>query len=252
MTASPSTAVLLAAGRARRLGELTRRLPKCLLEVGGRSLVERQVDLLRDAGVAEIVVVTGFEEEQVRRALGEEIRYVHNPRFDETNSLYSLDLALETFEGPFFCMNADVLFHPRLLDRLLEVEADSALLYEPARRLGHEEMKVRIEDGRVVAMAKDLPDGTYHGENLGLLRFGPEGAPLVRRAARELVRAGEHGAWAPLAFAEAARRIPLRAVSTDGLPWIEIDFPEDLERARRVVWPAIAGQAEEGRSASGL
>ena len=84
VTDLPQTAILLAAGSARRLGHLTRQQPKCLLEVGGRSLIEHQVDALRRAGIEEIVVVTGHDADAVRAALGDRsVSFVHNDRHGE-------------------------------------------------------------------------------------------------------------------------------------------------------------------------
>ena len=245
MNRSPRTAILLAAGCARRLGALTEDRPKCLLDVGGRSLIEHQVATLRGLGVEEIVAVTGYFADKVEAVLGPDVRSVRNEVYDETNSLYSLNLALQVVRDGFVLANADVLFHPKLLKGLLDAPHPDALLYEPQTALGDEEMKVRIgEDGRVEAMAKTLPPGTYHGENLGVLKFSAAGAARVAQAAAALVEAGDVNAWAPKAFDAICGEHPIHAVPAEQVPWIEIDFPEDLERARRVVWPKIAADRE--------
>lgn len=237
----PQTAILLAAGSARRLKELTKTQPKCLLEVGGKSLIEHQIDALRHAGVEEIVVVTGYFAEKIEARLGDTIRSVRNEVYDRTNSLYSLSLALPFCRGGVVLTNADVLFHPSLLGRLLHSPHEDALLYEPASHLGDEEMKIRIEDGRVTALAKTLEHGTYHGENLGVLKFGATGVERLREAASRLVDEGQVNAWAPMAFDAICADQPIMAVPIGSLPWVEIDFPEDLERARNQVWPEIQG-----------
>jgi len=245
MNRSPRTAILLAAGCARRLGALTEDRPKCLLDVGGKSLIEHQIASLRQLGVEEIVVVTGYFAEKVEQVLGTSIRSVRNEVYDKTNSLYSLHLAIPHAPDGFVLANADVLFHPRLLSNLLESPHADALLYEPQTALGDEEMKVRIEDGRVQAMSKTLPNGSYQGENLGVLKFSAAGAARVAASAAALVEAGDVNTWAPKAFDAICREYPIHAVPAAKRPWIEIDFPEDLERARKVVWPAIAKDLEE-------
>ncbi len=249
MHASPTTAVILAAGCSRRLKELTASTPKCLLDVGGTTLLDHQVGCLRENGVERIVVVTGYFGEKIAAHLGRGAQYVRNDVFDRTNSLYSLHLALPRCAAGLVLMNADVLFHPELLRLLLSSPFADALLYEPGERLGEEEMKVRVQDGRVTALAKTLEAGTYHGENLGVLKFSAEGAARLREAVRELVDAGEVNAWAPRAFDAICRDHPIHALATRSLPWIEIDFPEDLERARGTVWPRIAGQRAAGAQA---
>lgn len=235
----PRTAVLLAAGCAKRLKHLTADRPKCLLEVGGRTLIEHQIGALRENGVDDVVVVTGYLASQLEAACGPGVRYVHNPVYATTNSIYSLHLALPAAAGPIVLANADVLFHPDLLRGLLAAAHPDALLYEPALALGDEEMKVRIEDGRVLAFGKNLPAGRYHGENLGVLKFSAAGTARLAAEVDKLVQAGEVNAWAPRAFDAMCGDHPIRAVPTQGLPWIEIDFPEDLDRARTAVWPQI-------------
>lgn len=236
----PRTAILLAAGSAKRLKELTRERPKCLLEVGGKTLLDHQLSAMRLAGIEDFVLVTGFCAEAVERAAaGPGVRFVRNPIYDRTNSIYSLHLALPAVKAGFVLTNADVLFHPRLLTRLLQDSAADALLMEPNRELGDEEMKVRIEGGRVRELAKDLTRGNYDGENLGVLKFSEPGARRLAREVARLVEAGDVNAWAPRAFSAMCGDHEIGAVPTAGLPWIEIDFPEDLERARRVTWPRI-------------
>ncbi|MFG0320311.1 MAG: NTP transferase domain-containing protein [Planctomycetota bacterium JB042] len=249
MNRTPRTAILLAAGRARRLGALTDDRPKCLLEVGGKTLIEHQIDALRGLGVRDVVVVTGYFADRIEAMLGSSIRSVRNEVYDRTNSLYSLHLALPHVPDGFVLTNADVLFHPGLLGALLSDDAGDALLYEKGDELGDEEMKVRVEEGRVRAMAKTLPAGTYQGENLGVLKFSADGAERVRAAAAELVEAGDVNTWAPKAFDAICREFPIHAVAAGKLPWIEIDFPEDLERARREVWPAISADLSSSRQA---
>jgi L-glutamine-phosphate cytidylyltransferase len=243
---APRSAILLAAGCSRRLGELTSERPKCLLEVGGRSLIQHQIAALRDCGIDDIVIVTGYLADTVEAACGAAARYVLNPVYDTTNSLYSLHLALRDTQlasapSGFVLTNADVLFHPQLLRRLVESNAPDALLYEHNPRLGDEEMKVRVEDGLVRRFGKDLAAGSYHGENLGVLKFSARGAARLAVEAERRVAAGDVNSWAPRAFDAMCEEIPIRAIPTGSLPWIEIDFPADLERARAQVWPLIAG-----------
>ncbi len=247
------TAILLAAGSSRRLQALTADRPKCLLDVGGKPLLGHQIAALHKAGIDRIVVVTGYQAARLEAFGGSELTYVHNEVYDRTNSLYSLSLAESHARAGFVLMNADVLFHPRLLEGLLDSPAPDALLYEPTRvageGLGEEEMKVRVEGGHVAAIAKDLPAGGYHGENLGVLKFSATGAAQLFRHVEALVAEQAVNAWAPKAYDRMIQVHPIAAVPTRGLPWIEIDFPEDLDRARTVVWPKIARDLGDARDA---
>ena len=239
--------VILAAGKGSRLNGTAGDKPKCLVEAGGMTLIERQIRTLRTAGLDEIVVVVGCEAARVRAACGPDVTYVENSRFAETNSLYSLWTARALLYEGFVVLNCDVLFHPALLDDLLATHHDAALLIayrEPGQpAFGDEEMKVRVRAGRVVEMSKTMDPAVADGENLGIVKFGPEGAPRLVSILDRIVASGSLRDWAPRAFSEFAQDRPLYALGTRGYPWIEIDFPEDYQRAVRDVLPAIGDAA---------
>ena len=235
--------VILAAGRGSRLNGVASDSPKCLVEAGGITLVERQIGALRRAGIDEITVVVGCQADRVRRACGHGVTYVENPQYAQTNSMYSLWLARPLLYEGFVVLNCDVLFHPVLLDDLLTAHHGNALLlaYREADQplFGDEEMKVKVRCGRVTDMSKTMDPAEADGENLGIVKFGPEGAAALVDIMDRLIDAGGVRDWAPRAFAEFARTYSLHAIGTRGLPWIEIDFPEDYERAVRDVLPLI-------------
>jgi len=233
----------LAAGKGARLNGTAGNLPKCLARVGNMTLVERQIAALRMSGLNDIVVVVGCEAERVRRSCGRGVQFVENTRFAQTNSLYSLWLARPLLLDGFVVMNCDVLLHPHLLDDLLTARYEDALLVayqeDDQSPLGDEEMKVRTRRGRVVDISKEMPADVADGENVGVVKFGAEGARLLTSILDERVAAGGLRDWAPRAFAEFARIRPLHAIGTRGYPWTEIDFPEDYQRAVSEILPAI-------------
>jgi choline kinase len=232
-------AIILAAGVGSRLRPLTADRPKCLLEVGGRTLMRRQVDALAQCGVTDVVAVVGYCGDQIRRHGGDALRYVDNVRFEDTNSLYSLWLAREELVSGAIVLNSDVLAVPLLFERLLRASAPDAVLVEIGEGFEPEDMKVSLREGRVLDFGKDLSADRSHAHNVGVAKFSREGGEHLARCLDRLVAAGHENDWVPMAFKEFARRWPLAAVDTDGLPWIEIDYPDDLSRARTVVEPAI-------------
>ena len=234
-------AIILAAGAGRRLDKVRGDDPKCLIEIGGVSLIERQIRALRSIGINEIAAVVGFGAEHVREHCGPELTYVENERHAETNSLYSLWLARHLLSDGFVVLNADVLFHTQLLADLVSAPQEDALLisYEPAAPLGDEEMKVKVRQGRVVEISKQMNPAEADGENVGIVKFGAAGAALLTEQMDLLVAEGNLKAWAPRAFQEFAGRRPMHAISTRNLPWIEIDFPEDYSRAVAEILPAL-------------
>lgn len=235
--------VILAAGRGSRLNGAARESPKCLVEAGGITLVERQMLALRQAGIEEIAVVVGCEADRVRKVCGSGVTYVENAQYAQTNSMYSLWMARPLLYEGFVVLNCDVLFHTALLDDLLTARHENALLlaYREADQpaFGDEEMKVKVRCGRVTEMSKTMAPDAADGENLGIVKFGPRGAAALVDVMDCLIGAGGVRDWAPRAFGEFARAHPLHAIGTRGLPWIEIDFPEDYQRAVRDVLPLI-------------
>lgn len=238
-------AVILAAGRGGRLSDVTGALPKCLARIGTATLIEHQLAALFDAGIADVTVVAGYRIADVRRVCGPRVTMVNNARFATTNSLYSLWLARDVVKDGFLVLNCDVLFHPQLLHDLLTARYDDALLMAARGETSYsdEEMKVRVRAGRVVDLAKTIDSADADGENVGIAKFGADGARVLVEELDRLVMSGATRAWLPEAFAAFSRRRPLHVVETRGFPWIEIDFPEDYWRACAHVLPAIETDA---------
>jgi choline kinase len=234
-------AIILAAGKGTRLDGAAVK-PKCLVEIGGVTLLQRQIEALRDANIKRIVVVVGFGADSIREECDSEVTFVENIHFAETSSLYSLWLAREHLGDGFVVLNSDVLFHPQLLAKLLESSrADELLLSDTETApLGDEEMKVKLKEELVVDISKDMDPLEADGENVGIVKFSAPGAKALVGYMDELIARGAVKDWAPRAFREFALNHPLHALSTGGLPWIEIDFPEDYQRAVEEVYPQFA------------
>jgi choline kinase len=235
------TGIILAAGRGARLNGGNGDMPKCLVTLGGETLLARNIRILRAAGLDEVVVVVGCAAGTVRRSCSG-VTFVENARYAQTNSLYSLWLARALLTEGFVVMNCDVLVHPQLVVDLLTARHEDALLMayrDEDTTYGDEEMKVRVRAGRVTDISKTMDPAEADGENLGIVKFGPSGARALIEEMDRLVEAGDHKAWVPRAFKEFAGRRPLHAIGTRGFPWIEIDFPEDYRRALDVVLPQI-------------
>jgi len=243
-------ALILAAGRGSRMGTKTAEVPKCLLEVGGKPLIEHMLEALADAGVGPVGIVAGYMADDIREVVGTRADIIENPRWSRTNSLYSFWLAREWVEGPVMVLNSDLLLSPQILERMAGV-SDNALAYDAASGGGAEQMKVKLDDGTLVAMSKTLPPEDVSGENVGVLGFTATGARRLFQLAGEAVEAGKENDWLGTAVSALALECPIRAIDVGGLPWAEIDFSYDLDRARRQVWPRIRNR-DRGRLLGGF
>jgi len=232
-------AVILAAGRGTRLGGQVNGDPKCLIRFGDKVLLEHQLTVLDRLGIDEVIVVVGHESDRVRQMVGDRCIYVVNDRFAETNSLYSLWTARANVSGPFMLVNSDVLAHPEIYRRVLTA-GGTALAFDSSSGNEAEHMKVSVRDGRLRAISKRLGPEETHGENLGVLFFEEDAGRRLLHEAASIVEAGHLKAWAPAAVDRIADRVAIRGVDVVGLPWTEIDFPEDLVTASQHIWPAIS------------
>jgi choline kinase len=231
-------AIILAAGVGSRLQALSGGKPKCLVEIGGRPLILHQIEALADHGIGPVLVVAGYKADEVRSVVGDRADFIVNERYQETNSLYSLWLAREHVDGPFILLNCDLFFSPEILERLLDAPANS-LAYDSTSSRGREQTKIAVKEGRVVDIGKDVPPGSARGESLGTLKFDAAGAKAMFDAADRLIREGNERAWVIEATRAASTQVGIHAINVAGLPWTEIDFPYDLDVARREVWPTI-------------
>jgi len=231
-------AVILAAGIGSRLEASTEGLHKSLLKVGRHRLIEHQLDLLAAFGIKSICIVVGHRADQIRFVVGNKVDYIVNERYAETNSLYSLWLASEWISGPFVLMNCDVLAHPEILGRVLTSEG-SSLAYDSSSGHEDEHMKVAFDGGYLKEMSKELSQVETEGENVGILRFDRHAAALLISEANAFITSGNQRQWVAAACSRVASQSPIRGVDIAGLPWTEIDFPWDLEHARRHISPLI-------------
>jgi len=245
-------AIILAAGRGLRLQQPEdQQLPKCLLQFGGASLLERHLRLLKGAGVDEIVLALGFRHELVEAEL-DRLRWqprpqiVLNARFDLGSVLTVHTVAhAMTRGGDVLLMDADVLYDGRIMTALVAGQQPvNRLLIDRDFEAGDEPVKLCVRNGMPVELRKQLAaDLKYDtiGESVGFFRFDEAGARRLAALTADYVES----ARAHMPHEEAVRDL-LRERSqifevTDvtGAPWIEIDFPDDVARAEREVVPQL-------------
>lgn len=247
-------AVLLAAGVGRRLTEITGGGPKSLLPFGHSSLLERHLRQLSAAGIHRLTVIVGCEAMQIEQALGAlvpdsapemTVTTEHNPAFRNGSAISVLSARDALTSGDdILLMDADVLYDQRMLQRLLASASPDALLIDRSVEANDAEpVKTCLREGQVVAFDKQLPAGLDYdviGESVGFFR-------LSSATAARLLDACEH---VSVDDVDAPYEAALQAVMLDpasefvaedatGLPWIEIDYPEDVDRAMNDVLPQL-------------
>jgi choline kinase len=243
-------AIMLAAGVGQRLygGDSTAK-PKSLLEFGGRTLIERHLAALKGAGVENLTLVVGYHADELRAAIRTIdpvgfVSFVENPDYREGSSV-SLWCARDVLRGggEVIFMDADVLYHPDVLGRLVQSPLPNCLLYDREIEPGDEPVKICLKDGVPAEFGK-IVSNTFDGfgEWVGFLKLSPDMAATLADALDRFMIGGGRNRPMEDAVRELVLTLPrgsFGVCDVTDLPWIEIDFPEDVAKAREQVLPAI-------------
>ncbi len=234
--------VILAAGMAKRLRPLTDTKPKCLLEVGGKTLLERTVRAMQQAGISEFVVVTGYRADQIREALTsivspQNITFLHNADYEHNNNIYSLWMAGEVVRGKdFLLMDSDILCDPAAVVRIAE-QTEPALALN-RHECGEEEIKVIVDaDNHIVEINKTCNPADAIGESVGIEKMTSDySTALYRELDQMILKEGLVDVFYERCF---ERLIPqgytFRVVDTTSYFSYELDTPEDFQRAQELM-----------------
>jgi choline kinase len=247
-------AILLAAGVGSRLGEHGDDTPKCLLNFAGQSLLARHFERLRRCGVTEVHVGVGYlaetvEEEIARCAAGLNVTTTLNPQYRHGNIITVASMAEQLRDGSsVLLMDADVLCDTRMLQRLVESVHGTCVLVDQGFVPGDEPVKVSVHGKDIVDFGKQVPADLkfdVQGESVGFFKLSGDAArDLAARCDDYLARG----------LIEEHYEAPLREAMLDphgpqfgyedvtGLPWIEIDFPDDVRRAREEILIQLDGE----------
>lgn len=259
-------AIVIAAGRGRRLMPYTDQMPKCLVPVDHRSILGVQLEAFRAHGVDDVVIIRGYLGDVLTARGGElgQVRFVDNPDWEHNNILESLFCAEQEIEGPLLLTYSDIIFTPAVVERLVAAPGDVCLIIDRAFRdvyegrtdhpLPEAEVSDLDERGLVRRVGKRaLPPEDAYGEFIGLAKLSAVGAAWMRDAWRELRASYRGREQEPFQRAPSFRAAyltdmlqhliesgrPIHPVAIDG-EWREIDTVQDLERAR-----AVLGSSQE-------
>jgi choline kinase len=238
---STQAAVILVAGLGSRLAPLTDDRPKALVDLGGESILQRAVRLLRHHGVGRVVLATGYRQDASERTaagLGVEVVIVPNPDYATTQNSVSLALCADALRGQaFFKLDGDVVFDPTVLERLEAGEAPLVVAVDGRRELDEEAMKVLAAGDRITAFGKALPVEGSAGESIGIEWLSSEAGSVLFDRLRKAVAAGRTDAYYEDFYGElvAEGRLIAQAIEVGDLPWTEVDDLQDLALARSLV-----------------
>ena len=245
-------AIILTAGMGGRLGEIGKQIPKCLIKIGKKTIIEYQIEALKLNNISDISIVIGYHADKVKEALkNKNIKFYLNKDYKETGMLESLFCAKEELNDDAIILYGDVVFKADLIKRLLEDKNDFCLVVDGENEIVNEaeealeeyhgekirkgSTKVNIVDGVVRNISKSLPQEETSAEYIGIAKFSKKAIDTTYKRIEELINTGEIKKYPSPSYLfkwliDNGNNIYV--VYTDNLLYGEIDYVEDLEKAR--------------------
>ena len=243
-------AIIVAAGPGSRLRPLTDDKPKCLLDINGKTILRRTLDVLRENGMSKIIVVRGYKGNKIHYP---DVTYYENPDFNDTNLLKSLFCAEAEMDDDIVVSYSDIIYGSEIAAQLVENKADIGLIVDVSWAKTYEGRDqhpvaeaelVKVEDGKVVRIGKGVIDPEdAHGEFIGLAKFSKSGVETMKTVYHLIERERPSLPFQSSPSLDKAylndmlqelidTGSQIHTVDING-GWIEIDTPQDLAEARK-------------------
>jgi len=220
---------------------LTSEMPKCLLPIGDKTLLEWQLDVLAGCGVNQVTVVVGYGADKVdflvkQRSGPQMIETFLNAEYAVSDNLVSCWKVREKMEGDFLLINGDTLFEPAILERLLQApKHEVTVTVNHKKEYDADDMKVQLDGTRLLQIGKTLVPEEVDAESIGMILFREPGALWFRASMEQALKEpAARKRWYLSVINEMAQTQPVWTCSVAGLLWSEVDYPADLENARKM------------------
>ncbi len=257
------TAIIAAAGFEKQLLPLIEDKPKCLLDIKGKTILDRQVGALNECDIKDIALIRGYKKEAITLP---NIRYYDNDRYEETGELFSIFCAENELKGRTIVLYGDIIFDTAILEKLLKSPADISLvvdlawldqeqrsaqpthlnpdlvsLAEPPGKSYLSRFVMPEGEHRVTKIGQQLPREQAHGEFIGMAMFSEKGAQALRdcyRASQDTYKSTgfhEAGSLAKASFTDILQELIDRGHTVQAVPifkgWMEVDSFEEYQKA---------------------
>ena len=220
----------MAAGVGSRLRGISGGRPKCLIPAGEQTLLGRMIGQLRDRGVRDIHVITGYKSALVERELPRGVRHIHNPFYSVTNSIASLWLARELLTEGMLLMNADLCFEPEVLDIAL-AQTDLVAMLSDRRRIESADFRFRTRGDCIVEAGKHISDQETDCEYVGIVRLDRSFIGVFRARLEEMIKKGCFSDWwEAVLYSFLGGDVDVKCADVRGAFWTEVDHAGDYAR----------------------
>lgn len=229
-------AIIISAGQGTRLLPLTMKIPKCLVEVHGRTILDHQILALHAAGIREVILVGGYKVGQIREHLARSspplnVRLLINPFWSVASSIGSVWAARDFLHEPFCLLNGDTIFDATVIqDALRRMQPGVNLLVEATDSPELDDMRVQVRQGRIAAVSKELPREQTTHRSMGMVMCRDDHG-AYRQALQDVIEdTNGHDAFHHAVINHLAHTLTVAAIASTQGQWREIDRVEDIER----------------------
>lgn len=235
----------MAAGTSQRLLPLTNTIPKTLLKLGEKTILQHILDMAVANGLRHFDIVTGHGHPAIEEFANEyqtthpnvHINLIYNDVYLSTGNIVSMLRAEEVFDEDFILINSDTIFHADILKRLIETDHANAMIIDDVKELGEEEMKVLVDKKEnIIRIHKSLDPHDAHGEYVGILKLSKNIKHQLLESLDKTINNDNS-----LYYEDGIQTliddhgVEIKRISTEGLPVMEIDTHEDLEKAQSLI-----------------
>lgn len=228
--------LILAAGLGKRLRPLTEDLPKCMIRVKGKSIIDYQLDAVKGMGIKDFFVVTGYGSDLLRKHLeNENVTFIENPDYDTTTSLQSLYLAKKHLSGKgFILLNSDLIFNFEKIKPLKDYFGKNATMANSDVDLREKEMNIISENGEIKKISKHLNHKECDSQSLQISLLSDRGSEILFNSIPKKVKDG--GKFPADAFDQIIKQEKMYKVEGNDIGyWFEIDDFDDLKKAEKEI-----------------
>jgi phosphoenolpyruvate phosphomutase len=231
-------ALILASGIGKRLRPLTYEVPKPLLKIGDKTILEHQIDNLISCNITNIIITTGSFSDKIKEHVKEKypeikVSYVNNPKYETTNYIYSIWLTKELIDDDIILLHGDLVFDKKLLERLI-AENGNRVLVNKKIAVPEKDFKAVVENNRVVKIGVE-----FNGKNafacLPLYKFSKADFLFWINECEQYIEKGDVNIYAEKVFNEISDLLLLFPLYFDDELCMEIDTEEELEMARKLI-----------------
>jgi choline kinase len=226
-------AVILAAGMGKRLKDITLNTPKPLLKIANTTIIEYLVGCLKEIGINQIYVVTGFKSKMIKFKLGKTVNYIHNKKFKTTNSIYSLYLAKKYLQNSnFILINGDIFLSKVYLSKIINFNNSTSFGIKRKKYLNGE-MNIILKNNLIKKISKNIKNNESNAESAQLTYFIKKDSSILFKEINQLINKKRSDLFPAYAYQAVIQKSKLKISFIKNKCWYEIDNKKDLAKLRK-------------------